>query len=96
MIKITEEYSEQNKNELQRVKVAIDNKHELTFDNYPIVIMSKHFEYIEYESQKKQSHGTDENEHKNIGVLDKAKEKALELKDSVVDNTRQLADNPNN
>lgn len=96
MIKITEEYSDQDKNELQKIKVTTDNKQEHAFDNYPIVIMSKDLDNIEYEAQKKQGHGKDEHEHKNVGVLEKAKEKALELKDSVVDNTRQLAHEQNN
>jgi hypothetical protein len=97
LIKITEEYSDQDKNRLQKIKVTTDNKQERTFATYPIVIMSKDLEYIVYEAQKKQGHGKneDEHKHKNVGVLEKAKEKALELKDSVVDNTRQLTHEQN-
>lgn len=87
LIKITEEYYDQNRNELQKIRVTTDNKQERSFDNYPIVIMSKDFECVEYDAQKKQGNVKDEGEHKNIGVLDKAKEKALELKESVVYNT---------
>lgn len=90
LIKIIEEYSDQNKNEILRIKVTTDNKQEITFDNYPIVIMSKDLEYVEYEAHKKKDHVKDNKDEKH-GVLDKAKEKALELKDSVIDTTRHLS-----
>jgi hypothetical protein len=43
---------------------------------------------MQYEVQKKRDHSKNHN-GKNDGVLDKAKEKALEFKDSVVDTTKQ-------
>lgn len=88
LIKIVEEYSELNKKEINKIKIKTDDKHEITFDNYPIRVTSKNFEYILYEVQKKKDHSKNHND-KNDGVLDKAKEKALELKDSVVDITKQ-------
>ena len=88
MIKVIEVYSEDDENNLQKIKVTTDNKRDRVFDNYPIVIMSKDFEVIEYEVAKKPGHLKDE----KSGVLDKAKEKALELKDSVVDATKQSSD----
>ena len=88
LIKIVEEYSELNKKEINKIKIKTDDKHEIIFDNYPIRVTSKNFEYIQYEVQKKKDHSKNHND-KNDGVLDKAKEKALELKDSVVDITKQ-------
>lgn len=88
LIKIVEEYSELNKKEINKIKIKTDDRHEITFDNYPIRVTSKNFEYIQYEVQKKKDHSKNHND-KNDGVLDKAKEKALELKDSVVDITKQ-------
>ena len=88
LIKIVEEYSELNKKEINKIKIKTDDKHEIIFDNYPIRVTSKNFEYILYEVQKKKDHSKNHND-KNDGVLDKAKEKALELKDSVVDITKQ-------
>lgn len=90
MIRIIEEYSEHNKEELHRIKIKTDDKHEITFDNYPIVVNSKDFEYVQYEVQKKRGHAKNHNDN-NDGILDKAKEKALELKDSVSDTTKQLS-----
>jgi uncharacterized membrane protein YvbJ len=95
LIKILEEYSEQNKKEIQRVRVKKDNNQEIIFDNYPIIVMPNDIEYIHYEAQKKQSHSKDNNDKKD-GVLDKAKEKALGIKDSVVDTTKQLSNQQNN
>jgi hypothetical protein len=87
LIKIIEKYSDQDKNQLESIKVTTtDNKSERIFDNYPIVIMSKDIQHVEYETTKKQGRIIDKNEDndKKEGLLDKAKEKALELKDSVV------------
>jgi len=93
LIKIKEEYSDQKKTHIQKIRVKTDDKYEITFDNYPIILMSKDLEYSQYEVQKKQGHNTKEDNDNNKnedGILDKAKEKALELKDSVVDTTKQL------
>ena len=76
LIKIVEEYSELNKKEINKIKIKTDDKHEIIFDNYPIRVTSKNFEYIQYEVQKKKDHSKNHND-KNDGVLDKAKEKAL-------------------
>jgi hypothetical protein len=88
LIKIIEEYSELNKKEIKKIKVKTEDMHEITFDYYPIRIASKNLEYMQYEVQKKRDHSKNHN-GKNDGVLDKAKEKALEFKDSVVDTTKQ-------
>ena len=57
------------------------------FDSYPIVLMSNDIEYSHYEVKKKEANAKMDND-KADGVLDKAKEKALEFKDSVVDTTK--------
>jgi hypothetical protein len=44
-----EEYSAHTKEELHSIKIRSDNKHEITFNNYPIVVTSKNFEYVQYE-----------------------------------------------
>jgi hypothetical protein len=96
LIKIKEEYSEQDKTQIQKIRVKMDRKREMMFDNYPIIVMSNDVEYSHYEVQKKEGSNSssspknDENA-KSVGLLDKAKEKALELKDSVVDTTKQLS-----
>ena len=59
------------------------------FDNYPIVLMSNDIEYSHYEVQKKEANANAKMDNdKADGVLDKAKEKALEFKDSMVDTTK--------
>ena len=94
MIKIKEEYSEQNNTQIQKIRVKSDRKREINFENYPVIIMSNDIEYVHYEVQKKESGGggspKDDND-KKVGILEKAKEKALELKDSVEDTTKQLS-----
>jgi hypothetical protein len=94
LIKIIEEYSELDRKEINRIKIKTDDKHEITFDNYPIIVFSKNLEYIQYEVQKKRDHSKNHND-KNDGVLDKAKEKALEFKDSVVDTTKLSSSSSN-
>lgn len=94
MIKIIEEYSELDRKEINRIKIKTDDKHEITFDNYPIIVFSKNLEYIQYEVQKKRDHSKNHND-KNDGVLDKAKEKSLEFKDSVVDTTKLSSSSSN-
>ena len=72
----------------------MDRKREMMFDNYPIIVMSNDIEYSHYEVQKKESGSSSpkkDEKAKSLGVLDKAKEKALELKDSIVDTTKQLS-----
>jgi hypothetical protein len=91
LIKIKEEYSEQDKTQIQKIRVKMDRKREMMFDNYPIIVMSNDVEYNHYEVQKKEGSPKNDENAKSVGVLDKAKEKALELKDSVVDTTKQLS-----
>jgi hypothetical protein len=93
LIKIKEEYSEQNNTQIQKIRVKADRKREINFENYPVIIMSNDVEYVHYEVQKKESSSSspkDDND-KKVGILEKAKEKALELKDSVADTTKQLS-----
>lgn len=88
MIKIKEEYLDEDKSQIQKIIVKKGRKEETTFDNYPITVMANDIDYCCYEVQKKQA--SDKNvDDKTDGVLDKAKEKALEFKDSVVDTTKQ-------
>jgi hypothetical protein len=97
LIKIKEEYSEQNNTQIQKIRVKADRKREINFENYPVIIMSNDVEYVHYEVQKKESGGGDsssspkDDNDKKVGILEKAKEKALELKDSVADTTKQLS-----
>ena len=91
MIKIKEEYSEQDKTQIQQIRVKIDRKQEIMFDTYPVIVMSNDVEYSLYEVQKKEGSPKKDENTKRVGVLDKAKEKALELKDSVVDTTKEKA-----
>ena len=90
MIKITEELGDQDEKEVGKIKITTDNKEEIIFDSYPIVVASKYIKYIHYEVQKKQSHLKDDRSEK-LGVLDQVKEKALGLKDTVVDTTKEKA-----
>ena len=94
MIKIKEEYSEQNNTQIQKIRVKADRKREINFENYPVIVMSNDVEYVHYEIQKKEggssSRPKDDNDKKG-GILERAKEKALELKDSVSDTTKQLS-----
>ena len=96
MIKIKEEYSEQNNTQIQKIRVKANRKREINFENYPVIVMSNDVEYVHYEIQKKEGGGSsssspkDDNDKKG-GILERAKEKALELKDSVADTTKQLS-----
>jgi hypothetical protein len=101
LIKIKEEYSEQNNTQIQKIRVKADRKREINFENYPVIVMSNDVEYVHYEIQKKEGGGgssssssssspKDDNDKKG-GILERAKEKALELKDSVSDTTKQLS-----
>ena len=96
MIKIKEEYSEQNNTQIQKIRVKANRKREINFENYPVIVMSNDVEYVHYEIQKKEGGGSsssspkDDNDKKG-GILERAKEKALELKDSVSDTTKQLS-----
>lgn len=90
MIKIKEEFVGQDEKDrkIGQIKIELENKVETTFDSYPIVVLSNDVKYIHYEVQKKQSHSNETGKEKS-GILDKAKEKALEFKDTVVDTTKE-------
>lgn len=90
MIKIREVYLDEDKSQIQKIIVKKGRKEETTFDNYPITVMANDIDYCYYEVQKKQASNKNVDD-KTDGVLDKAKEKALEFKDSVVDTTKQLS-----
>jgi hypothetical protein len=87
LIKITEEKIEQEKKGTGKIEVRLENKEVAIFDSYPIVVDSNEMKYIHYEVQKKQSDPKNQSNEKH-GILDKAKQKALEVKDTVVDTTK--------
>lgn len=90
MIRIKEEYLDEDKSQIQKIIVKKGRKQETIFNNYPIIVMANDIDYRHYEVQMKRAN--DKNvDDKTDGVLDKAKEKALEFKDSVVDITKQLS-----
>ena len=95
MIKIKEEITEPGKKGIGKVEVRLENKEVTVFDRYPIVVNSKDLKYIHYDIQKKQNDLKDENSEKH-GILDKAKQKALEVKDAVVDTTKELSNQQKN
>ncbi len=94
LIKIREEYLDEDKSQIQKIIVKKGRKQETTFDNYPVIVMAYDIDYSYYEVQKKQDNHKNDDD-KTDGVLDKAKEKALEFKDYVVDTTKQLSSDKN-
>ena len=54
-----------------------------------------HLKYIRYDIQKQQNDFRTNNGEKH-GILDKAKQKALEVKDTVADNTKELSNEQKN
>ena len=95
MIKIKEEITDQVKKRTNKVEVRLENKEVAIFDRYPVVVNSKHLKYIRYDIQKQQNDFRNNNGEKH-GILDKAKQKALEVKDTVVDNTKELSNEQKN
>jgi len=95
LIKIKEEITDQGKKGIGKVEVRLENKEVAVFDRYPVVVNSKDLKYIHYDIQKKQSDLKNENSEKH-GILDKAKQKALEVKDAVVDTTKDLSNQQKN
>ena len=86
MIKINEENTDQIKKGRGKIEIRLENNEIAIFEKYPVVINSKDIKYIKYEVQKKQN---DPKNHGNEshGILDKAKQKALEVKNTVEDTT---------
>lgn len=95
MIKIKEEITDQVKKGTDKVEVRLENKAVAIFDRYPVVVNSKDLKYIRYDIQKKQNDFKNNNGEKH-GILDQAKQKALEVKDTVVDNTKELSNEQKN
>jgi hypothetical protein len=94
LIKI-KEINDQEKKGIGNVEVRLENKEVVIFDRYPIVVNSKDLNYTHYEIQKKQN-DLKNNSSENHGILDKAKQKALEVKDTVVDSTKELSNEQKN
>lgn len=89
MIKIREGTTKNNENGKGDIEVRLENKQVVTFDKYPILVNSNEIKHIRYQVQKKQD---DKNSSSsNSGLLDKAKVKALEVKDSMIDSTKSLS-----
>ena len=92
MIKINEENTDQIKKGRGKIEVRLENNEITTFERYPVVVNSKDMKYIQYEIKKKQD---DPKNHGNEkpGILDKVKQKALEVKDTVGDTTTKELSN---
>ena len=90
MIKIKEVNTDQVKNAKGKIEVRLENREVVTFESYPVVVNSKDLKYIHYEIQKKQDDLKDRGNEKH-GIIDKAKQKALELKDTVADTAKELS-----
>ncbi|HYG00290.1 MAG TPA: hypothetical protein VD815_09370 [Candidatus Saccharimonadales bacterium] len=89
MIKIREGNTKNNENGKGDIEVRLENKQVVVFDKYPILVNSNEIKLIRYQVQKKKD---DKNSSSsNSGLLDKAKVKALEVKDSMVDSTKSLS-----
>ena len=95
MIKIKEENTDPAKKGIGKIEVRLENNGITTFDRYPIVINSIEMNYTHYEVQKKQNDLKNRSDEK-YGLLDKAKEKALEVKDAVVDTTKEFSNEQKN
>jgi uncharacterized membrane protein len=78
--------AEKNENEIGTIEVKLENKEVVIFNNYPILVNSNDIKYIEYQVQKKQSDKNFDSSHH--GLLDRAKVKPLEAKDSMMDTTK--------
>lgn len=90
MIKIKEENTYQEKKGIGKIEVRLENSEVVIFDRYPVVVDSKDMKYIQYDVQKKQNDLKNRDNEKH-GILDTAKQKALEVKDTVVDTTKDLS-----
>ncbi|HEX5187325.1 MAG TPA: hypothetical protein VFV86_10590 [Nitrososphaeraceae archaeon] len=90
MIKIKEVNTDQVKKAKGKIEVRLENREVVTFESYPVVVNSKDLKYIHYEIQKKQDDLKDHGNEKQ-GIIDKAKQKALEVKDTVADTAKELS-----
>jgi hypothetical protein len=90
LIKIKEENTYQEKKGIGKIEVRLENSEIVIFDRYPIVVDSKDMKYMRYEVQKKQNDLKNHDDEKH-GIFEKAKQKALEVKDTVVDTTKELS-----
>jgi len=91
LIKIIEENTEQVKKGIGKIEVRLENQEVSIFDRYPVVVNSNDMKHIHYEIQKKQSDPKKNHSNEKHGMLDKAKQKAIEVKDTVVDTTKELS-----
>lgn len=94
MIKILEEYFEDdndydndNNKQIKNIIVKINSKEDTHFERYPITLMPTEVQSLSCVVEKRPIPISSGNE-KVISKLGGAKEKALELKDSVVNSTR--------
>jgi len=95
LIKIKEEeITNPLENEISNIKVRLENKEEILFEKYPIIFNSKVMKNIQYEVLKKQKNFNQDGE--KLGILEKAKQKALEVKDTVADTAKELSNEPKN
>jgi hypothetical protein len=94
LIKIKEEITNPLENEISNIKVRLENKEEILFEKYPIIFNSKVMKNIQYEVLKKQKNLNQDGE--KLGILEKAKQKALEVKDTVADTAKELSNEPKN
>ena len=95
MIKINEENTDQIKKGRGKIEVRLENNEITTFERYPVVVNSKDMKYIQYGVQKKQNDLKNYGNEKH-GILDQAKQKALEVKDTVVDTAKEFSNQQKN
>jgi len=94
LIKIKEEVTDPIEKGIGNIKVRLENKEVVTFEKYPVIFYSKVMKNIKYEVLKKQKDLNQDNERQ--GLWDKAKQKALEVKDTVADTAKELSNEPKN
>ena len=95
MIKIKEENTDQIKKGIGKIEIRLENNEVSTFERYPVFVNSKDMKYIQYEVQKKQNDLKNYDNEKH-GILDQAKQKALEVKDTVVDTAKEFSNEQKN
>ena len=95
MIKIKEENTDQIKKGIGKIEIRLENNEVVTFERYPVFVNSKDMKYIQYEVQKKQNDLKNYDNEKR-GILDQAKQKALEVKDTVVDTAKEFSNEQKN
>jgi hypothetical protein len=95
LIKIREENTDQIKKGIGKIEIRLENNEVATFERYPVFVNSKDMKYIQYEVQKKQNDLKNYGNEKH-GILDQAKQKALEVKDTVVDTAKEFSNEQKN